>query len=186
MWSSSSDLLYCCTERLGLWLHDSNSGVVHILAKGFHAPAGLLCSCKSDKNNCIQEFVATRVKRLTCAVATKGRMVSPFSLMTACRAVCLGSTGGGGAGGGGEGGGDGGGDGGGAASKAPVCQCAAGTSHALSKGGQLMPQACKDMLPPTISSERCWQKLQLCCAVDTCACKGRLTRSLLPSSSKGI
>lgn len=46
-------------------------------------------------------------------------MVSPSSLMTASRAVCLGSTGGGGDGGGGEGGWTGGGNGG--AVKAKQC-----------------------------------------------------------------
>lgn len=111
-------------------LHDSKSEVLRILAKDLWAPARLLCNCKTE-----QECVAIHARRLTCAVATKGRMVSPSSLMTACRAVCLGSTGGGGAGGGGEGGGDGGGDGGGAAGIAPICQCAAGTGHALSKAG---------------------------------------------------
>ena len=75
--------------------------------------------------------VAMHGRSLTCAVAAKGRIVSPFSLMTACRAVCRGSTGGGGAGGGGEGGGDGGGDGGGAARIALKVNTAAIKSRAL-------------------------------------------------------
>lgn len=64
------------------------------------------------------------MKDPTCAVAAKGRMVSPSSLMTASRAVCRGSTGGGGDGGGGEGGSAGGGDGG-AVKQAPLLGCAA-------------------------------------------------------------
>ena len=67
--------------------------------------------------------VAMHQRSLTCAVAAKGKMVSPLSLMTACRALCRGSTGGGGAGGGGEGGGDGGGDGGGAAGHSTNFEC---------------------------------------------------------------
>lgn len=79
--------------------------------------------------------LAMHKRVLTCAVAAKGRMVSPLTRMTACRAVCRGSTGGGGAGGGGEGGGDGGGDGGGAATIAPTCNVAAITSRALIESG---------------------------------------------------
>ena len=79
--------------------------------------------------------LAMHKRVLTCAVAAKGRMVSPLTRMTACRAVCRGSPGGGGAGGGGEGGGDGGGDGGGAATIAPTCNVAAITGQALIESG---------------------------------------------------
>lgn len=47
-------------------------------------------------------------------------MVSPVRLMTACKALWRGSTGGGGEGGGGEGGGDGGGEGGGAVGSSSI------------------------------------------------------------------